>query len=206
VHAFPSLQAIALLTLRQPAAVSQLSVVHTLPSLQFTGVPTWHVPNAQTSPAVQAFPSSQGFAFAAFTQPVAGLQLSVVQRFASSQTTGVVTHDPPEQTSPAVQAFESEHGAVLSAWTHPVAVSQLSSVHGLPSLQLSAVPGRQAPNTQASPLVQALPSSQAIALLLNTQPVAGLQLSVVQRLASSHARGVPMHAPPEHASPVVQAL
>ena len=40
VQAFPSSQALALFAWTQPAAVLQLSVVHTLPSLQLIGVPT----------------------------------------------------------------------------------------------------------------------------------------------------------------------
>jgi hypothetical protein len=38
-----------------------VSVVHTLLSLQTTGVPGWHVPPPQTSPEVQALPSSHAF-------------------------------------------------------------------------------------------------------------------------------------------------
>jgi hypothetical protein len=133
------------------------------------------------------------------------LQLSVVQELASSQTTGVPKHAPPEHVSPVVQAFRSEQGSALSLWTHPATGSQLSVVQGLLSLQLAAVPGRHVPNAQASPVVQAFPSSQAMVLLLKTQPVAGSQLSVVQRLASSQTRGTPEHAPPEHVSLVVHA-
>jgi hypothetical protein len=64
---------------------------------------------------VQALPSLQGLALFAKMQPVALLQLSVVQSLASSHTTGVPTHTPPEQVSPVVQAFRSEHEAVLFA-------------------------------------------------------------------------------------------
>jgi hypothetical protein len=155
---------------------------------------------------VQAFPSSQAAALFAKTQPVAGLQLSVVQRLPSSHTTGVVAHEPFTHVSPTVQAFESEQAAVLFVYTHPVAGSQLSLVHTLLSLQFTAVPGRQAPNAQASPAVHASASSQTIVLFAKTQPVAGLQLSVVQRLPSSHASGVPTHAPPEQVSRLVHAL
>ena len=86
-----------------------------------------------------------------------------------------------------------------------MAVSQLSSVQGLPSSQAAAAPGRQEPNAQASPVVHGLPSSHALALFENTQPVDVSQLSVVQPLPSSHTRVEPAHAPPEHVSPVVQA-
>jgi hypothetical protein len=104
-----------------------------------------------------------------------------------------------------VQAFRSEHESALSLWTHPPTGSQLSVVQGLLSLQLVADPGRHVPNAQASPVVHAFPSSQAIVLLLKTQPVVGSQLSLVQKVASSQTRGTPEHAPPEHVSPVVHA-
>ena len=74
------------------------------------------------------------------------------------------------------------------------------------SLQFNAVPGRHVPKAHKSAVVHALPSSHASALLGNTQPVAALQLSVVQMLLSSQTKGAPMHAPPEHVSPVVHAL
>jgi hypothetical protein len=45
-----------------------------------------------------------------------------------------------------------------------VAGSQLSVVHTLASLQLTGVPARQLPKAQASPVVQVLPSSQALLL------------------------------------------
>ena len=73
-------------------------------------------------------------------------------------------------------------------------------------MQLSGVPGRQLPKVQASPAVQAFPSSQAAVLLAKTQPVAGSQLSVVHAFWSSHDSGVPMHAPPEQVSCDVHAL
>ena len=113
VHALPSLHTSAFAAWTHPVTVSQLSVVQPLPSSQFCRDPAWHDPKAQTSPTVQAFPSSQGCAFAANTHPIAVLQLSFVQSFASSQTAGVPPHVPPEHVSFAVQAFESEHGAAL---------------------------------------------------------------------------------------------
>ena len=155
---------------------------------------------------MHALPSLQGLALLANTQPVAVLQLSVVHGLESLQTTGVPAHAPPEQLSPVVQAFRSLHAFVLFAWTHPVPGSQLSLVHGLPSSQFSADPGRHVPNVHWSPDVHASPSSQASMLFENTQPVDVLQLSVVHKLASSQAIGVPTQAPPEQLSPVVHAL
>ena len=54
--------------------------------------------------------------------------------------------------------------------------------------------------------MQALPSLQEAALLVKTQPEAGLQVSVVQTLLSLQTTVVPVQAPPTQASPVVQAL
>ena len=67
-----------------------------------------------------------------------------------------------------------------------------------------------APAAQTSPTVQPLPSSQALVLLTCVQPLSGLQASLVQTLPSSQntatTTAVPLHAPPAHASLVVQAL
>ena len=58
-----------------------------------------------------------------------------------------------------------------------------------------------------SPVVHGLPSSQAFVLFVNTQPVVGLHVSVVQTLASSQTTAVPAkQAPPPQVSPVVQAF
>src|SRR5262245_4920892 len=44
-----------------PVAVGmQTSIVHSFPSSQTTGTPPLHVPSLQTSPVVQALPSSHG--------------------------------------------------------------------------------------------------------------------------------------------------
>ena len=71
----------------------------------------------------------------------------------------------------------------------------------------SAVKPMHLPPEQLSPVVAALPSSHASALLRCTQPTAGgVQKSVVQTLASSQFAGVPRHAPRVHVSPTVQRL
>jgi len=64
----------------QPDIGSQLSVVHGLPSSQFTAVPV-QVPFEQLSGVVQALPSLQVPDTAACVQPSCGLQSSVVQMF-----------------------------------------------------------------------------------------------------------------------------
>ena len=76
-----------------------------------------------------------------------------------------------------------------------------------PSSQLSGGPPTHTPPEQASPVVQALPSLQRSLLLVKTQPVAGLHVSVVQTLPSSQTGGAPpTQDPPAHASPVVHAF
>jgi hypothetical protein len=85
------------------------------------------------SPDVHASSSSQASVLFENTQPVAVLQLSVVQKLASSQAIGVPTQAPPEQLSPVVHAFPSEQAFALFAWTQPIGVSHVSVVHTLPS-------------------------------------------------------------------------
>ena len=86
-------------------------------------------------------------------------------------------------------------------------MSQLSSVQRLPSSQFGGTPPTQAPAEQVSAVVQASPSSQAVALLAFTQPVRASQLSSVQPLPSSQLGGcMPRQAPRKQKSWVVQAL
>ena len=54
----------------------------------------------------------------------------------------------------------------------------------------------QTPPEQTSPLVHAWPSLHALELLTCSQPVAGLQESVVHPLPSSQLTGVPPQTPP----------
>src|SRR5207253_8281676 len=63
------------------------------------------------------------------------------------------------------------------------------------------------PPEQLSPVVAALPSLHASALLRFSQPTAGgVQRSVVHTLRSSQLRGPPRHAPAVQVSPTVQTL
>jgi hypothetical protein len=144
----------------------QVSVVHTLLSLQTTGVPGLQTPPPQVSPAVQAFPSLQGFVLFVWTQPVDGLQLSSVHGLPSSQLSVPVPglQTPAPQVSPVVQAFPSSQGFVLFVYTHPVAGLQLSVVQTLLSLQTTGAPGWQTPPPQVSPNVHAFPSLQGFVL------------------------------------------
>jgi len=163
-QALPSLQAPPLGANTQPLAGLQLSLVHTLPSLQLAAGPGAHLPPEQPSLVVQALPSLQAAALALNTQPLAGLQLSLVQPLLSSQVTPLPLHAPPLQVSPLVQALLSVQGALLLANTQPLAGLQLSLVHTLLSLHGRGAPPWHCPPEQASPLVHALLSLQAAVL------------------------------------------
>jgi hypothetical protein len=110
----------------------------------------------------------------------------VVQRFPSSQTVPF-----------ALTGFEQT----------PVVGSQAPAAwHWSSALHVTGLPAPHAPPEQRSPIVQALPSSQALVLWVWTQPVAGSHESSVQGLLSSQASGAPpWQAPPPQASPAVQA-
>jgi hypothetical protein len=99
LQAFPSEHDEPLVTgvLTQPVPGSQLSEVHTLPSLQLGAVPLVHVPLWQVSAPLHAFPSEHDVPFAtlAVVQPDAGLQPSVVHGLPSLQTGGVPAAQVP---------------------------------------------------------------------------------------------------------------
>jgi hypothetical protein len=81
-----------------------------------------HAPRLQVSLVVQASPSSQAATLFVFRQPVAGSQLSSVQRLPSSQLGGAPpTHAPALQVSLVVQASPSSQAAALLVFTQPVA-------------------------------------------------------------------------------------
>src|SRR5204862_167524 len=135
---------------------------------------------------VQASPSLHGAVLFVWTQPVAGLQLSVVHTFPSSQLgAGPPTRAQARRVGFVVQASPSLHGAVLFVWTQPVAGLQLSVVHTFPSSQFVAGPPTHVPPLHVSFVVQASPSLHGAVLFVWTQPVAGLQLSVVHTFPSS---------------------
>ena len=89
----------------------------------------------------------------------------------------------------------------------PVLASQPSAVHGLLSLQSVGVAVVHRPAAHASPVVQALPSSQLPLWSVWVQPVAMSHASAVQLLPSSHADAVPeTHWLLAQLSPAVQRL
>jgi len=121
--------------------------------------------------------------------------------------TGPGTHAPPEHASPLVQALLSVQLSVLAECWQPNALSQTSMVHALPSSHETPMPAMHVPPEHTSPKVHARPSSHAALLLACTQPVSGLQESLVQTSVSAQSRAPPSaQMPPEHASLVVQAL
>jgi len=207
VHAFPSSHAAVLLVLRQPSAVSQVSVVQGFESLQFGAAPPTQAPPLQVSLVVQALPSSQAAVLLVLTQPRTVLQVSVVQGFESLQFGAAPpTQTPALQVSLVVQALPSSHAAVLLVLRQPSAMSQVSVVQGFESLQFGGAPPTQAPPLQVSLVVQAFPSSQAAVLLALRQPRTLSQVSVVQTLESSQLGGAPpTQAPPLQVSLVVHA-
>src|SRR5688500_2530934 len=98
---------------------------------------------------VHSLLSEQGAVFGVKTHPpgVAGLQMSSVQKFPSSQLgAGPPTQAPAAQVSLVVHSLLSEHGAVLGVKTQPPGVAglQVSLVQTLPSLQTGAGPPTQA--------------------------------------------------------------
>jgi hypothetical protein len=136
VHAFPSSQGIALLACLHPTAVSQKSVVQTLPSSQLGAAPPTHVPPEHLSLVVHSFPSSHPVVLLVFTQPATGSHESSVQAFPSSQLpleSSCLQPVTPSHQS-VVQTFLSLHSFAPLLLTIP---SQSSSL----SLQISVAPG-----------------------------------------------------------------
>jgi hypothetical protein len=209
VHGLPSSQgAVLLVNTQAPVVRLQASPVHGLASLHTLAEPA-QLPLAQTSLSVHRLPSSHAAVLLANTHaPLVALQLSLVQGLLSLHTLAAPPHAPLLQASPVVHGLPSSHAAVLLANTQaPVATLQLSLVQGLPSLHSLGEPAH-APALQASAVVQALPSSQALVLAAKAQaPVATLQLSVVHGLPSLQVLlGPATQALALQASATVQAL
>ena len=170
-HASPQVQALSSLQARllslvwvQPADRSQVSLVQGLLSSQLVPMPGWQPPSRHASPVVHGLSSLQAPVTAAWAQPFAGSQVSLVQTFLSSQLgAGPGTHTPPLQASPTVHSEPSLQLPAIGTCWQPNVLSQLSEVHTLVSSQLMALPPWHLPWPQVSPVVQASPSSQAVA-------------------------------------------
>jgi hypothetical protein len=196
---------VATLTNEQPVCASHESAVHGLLSLHTMAPCATHAPVMSHMPLdAQALVGTQELPVRAMCwQPCTASQLSEVQVLLSLQFSAAPGRQLPValqvswplQRSLSSQALPAarlvcEHGS----WPTGVEDAQLSFVHGLLSLQLGAMPPTQPPTPlQVSTPLQALPSEHSVpmARLVNTQPLAELQLSAVQALPSLHTRGVP---------------
>jgi hypothetical protein len=231
----------------QPATGSQLSVVHTLESLQLSAVPAAHTPLWHVSAPLHTLASAHDVPFStgAVVQPKTGSQLSVVHTLPSLQTGGVpMVHVPLLHFSSPLQRLPSAHEAPLGnkgllhtpsvqtslvhgllslqsvpitqdwqpgigVFWQPLSGWQLSVVQLLPSLQLSPGPAVHTPLWQVSAPLQTLPSLQEVPFSTGAvvQPKAGSQLSVVHTLESLQLSGVPdVQVPPWHVSLPLQTL
>jgi hypothetical protein len=147
-HALPSSQTVPTgrCTFWQPCTLSQVSVVHSLLSLQSICVPT-HWPAEHLSPLVQALPSLQSAVFATLLQPVVRLHESSVQGLLSLQLSAVPLRQAPDEqlsrplhTSPSLQLVHAlpprPHCEVdVPAWQ---SVPLTQPVQHLPALHLPA--------------------------------------------------------------------
>ena len=167
-----------------------------------------HPPPLHLSLMVQAFPSLQALELLLNTQPLPGLQESLVQLFPSEHCSAAPPRQlPPAQVSPVVQAFPSLQDLELFAWAHPEFGSQESVVHLFPSLQFFAPPPTHVPPEQISATVHAFPSLHPELLGAFTHPTPGSQESLVQRFPSLQSGAVaPMQPPSIHESMSVQAF
>src|SRR5215831_5902036 len=179
-----------------------------------------HAPPWQVSPVVQALLSLQvvPFGAAGFEQmPVAGAHVPATWHWSDAVQTVAVppVQAPAWQASPVVQALPSLQAVPLAAFGFeqtPLVGSQVPGTwEWSDAVQTLAVPPVQTPFWQASPVVQALPSLQAVPLaafgfeqtpvVVSQTPATWHWSDAVQTLAVP-----PVHAPAWQASPVVQAL
>src|SRR5947208_305701 len=167
--------------LQTPAVWHWSAAVHT------TGLAPTQAPAAQVSVCVQALPSSHGapLGLAGLLQtPDAGLQAPAVWHWSAAVhvTALAPTQMPASQASVCVQALPSSHGAPSSLaglLQTPDAGLQTPAVwHWSAAVHTTGFAPTQAPASQVSVRVQALPSSHGApsswAGLLH-RPVAGLQ-------------------------------
>ena len=154
---------------------------------QTTGAPGAQIPDWQASPVVQPLPSSQTlpFGFEGEEQPpLDGLQTPASwQESMGVQTTGFCpVHAPLRQTSVVVQALPSLQpvpSGLFGLKQAPVAGLQTpASWQASPPPHTTGLPPTQAPAWQASLVVQALPSLQAVPLGAEAQ-VTGVSVLAV---------------------------
>src|SRR5437016_3414086 len=171
--------------LQAPAEWHWSAAVHT------TGLAPTQAPASQVSVCVQALPSLHGapLGLAGLLQmPVAGSQAPAVWHWSVGMPArGVApTQAPASEVSVGVQALPSLHGAPLGLaglLQTPDAGSQVPAVwHWSAAVHTTGLAPTQAPASQVSVSVQALPSSQATPLGLAgllQMPDAGSQAPAV---------------------------
>src|SRR5439155_798811 len=193
--------------LQTPAVWHWSAAVHT------TGLAPTQAPAAQVSVRVQASPSSHGapLSLAGLLQPPeAGLQTPAVWHWSAAvHTTGLApTQAPAAQVSVRVQVLPSSHGAPSSLaglLQPPEAGLQTPAVwHWSAAVHTTGFPPTQAPASQVSVGVQALPSSERVRVGwggLVEVPVGGVVAAAVHTTGSP-----PTQAPASQVSVCVQAL
>src|SRR5438094_591123 len=213
VQALPSSQLVPLGLaglLQTPDAGSQVPAVwHWLAAVHTTGFAPTQAPAWQVSLCVQALASLQlaPLGLAGLLQaPVAGLQTPAVWHWSAAvHTTGFPpTQAPASQVSVRVQALPSSHGAPSSLGglvQVPDAGLQTPAVwHWSAAVHTTGFPPAQAPASQVSVCVQALPSSQRVPSSCGGSeqvPVAGLHVPAAWHWSARwHTTGVPAQTPP----------
>jgi hypothetical protein len=184
--------------LEQPLTGSQESAVQTFESLQLRALPDVQVPPWHDSAPLQTLASGHGVPLVTgvVAHPKSGSQESVVQTFESLQLRALPEVQVPAwQLSAPLQTLPSRHGVPFKTGVleHPDAGLHASAVQTLESLQLRAVPAVQVPLWHVSEPLQTLPSVQdePFGSGVATQPLTGLQESVVQTFPSLQLRAVP---------------
>jgi hypothetical protein len=195
VHALSSSQLIAGYWQTPP---TQLSLVHTLLSLQTTGTVTLQAPELGSqltgkhrlppsgAQEMKPVPLAQWLhAWGSWTHPVAGAQESAVQGLLSLQLIGANTQPDPVLQLSAVQALLSLQ--VITGCSHPTLGSQVSFVHALVSAQLTTA-YKQPAFMSHEGVVHMSPLLQLTGVCM--QPFVASQESVVQALESSQEMAV----------------
>ena len=194
VHGSPSLHAppLAAVDVQPPESV-HVSMVQASLSSQFRAMPAMHTPSEQTSPMLQASPSSQAPAAALCWQPAAAAQTSAVHGLLSLQLIPVpAVQTALKQLSPVVHGLPSSHAPESALCVQPDVARQPSSVQGLPSSQPRFGLAAQEPALQTSPVEHTFPSEQgAPSAPVLVQPLATSQESLVQTLPSSQSKPGP---------------
>jgi hypothetical protein len=195
------------------------AVWHWSSGMHTTGAPAVQTPLWQASPIVQLVPALHAvpFAFGTLEQvPFAGLHvLGWWHWSAMGQTTGLVpVQTPAMQTSVCVQRLLSLQvvPSGSAGFEQPEAGLQTPALwHWSMGPHVMVTPSVQTPAWQVSPLVQALPSLQAVPFgfgTLEQMPVAGLHvLGWWHWSAAGQVTEVPaVHTPETHTSFMSQAL